>query len=38
MRGKSTFPHELMVNFVRGLIEISVNANPQFRLISFEQD
>ncbi len=26
-----------MVNFVRALIEISVNANPGFRLISFEE-
>ncbi len=32
-----SFPHELMVNFVRGLIEISINANPQLRLITFEE-
>jgi hypothetical protein len=32
-----SFPHELMVNFVRALIEIGVNANPEFRLISFEE-
>ena len=32
-----SFPHELMVNFVRALIEISANANPEFRLISFEE-